>query len=142
MVTLFIFTQHAGLPLQQRKDVLVEEQRAEAEEVPQAQVGHGAPVPHARLGLDHRRLRHRDLQHLLARQAVAAGHDHPLLAGAARRQEAPQWVDDVVPDAWHCTCASPPPSKGAPTGEQYEGSEGSSNGEAGMSLHPLIGPTS
>lgn len=46
-IVLFLFTQHAGLPLQQRQDVLVEEQGAEAEEVPEAQVGHGAPVPHS-----------------------------------------------------------------------------------------------
>lgn len=47
MAVLLLFTQHAGLPLQQRQDVLVQEEGAEAEEIPEAQVAHGAPVPYA-----------------------------------------------------------------------------------------------
>lgn len=95
------FTQHARLPFQQRQDVLVEKQGAEAEEVPEAQVGEGAPVPDPRLGLDHRGLCDGDLQHLLPRQALAAGQQHSLLPGAKRRQEAPQRVPGGVPATWH-----------------------------------------
>lgn len=118
-VTFLILTQHARLPFQQRQDVLVEEQRAEAEEVPQAQVRHGAPVPHARLGFNHSGLGHGDLQHRLAWHAVAAGQHHPLLPGAAGRQQAPQRVHDRLPAAQHgtCTWAPPPASKGTQAGE-------------------------
>lgn len=89
-MTLFLLTKHAGLSFQQRQYVLVEEQGAEAEEVPEAQVGHGAPVQHPGLRLDHCGLGHCDLQHLLPRQALTAGQHHSLLTGTERRQEAPQ----------------------------------------------------
>lgn len=79
-----LLTQHARLPLQQCQDVLVEEQGAETEEVPEAQVGQGSPVPHPRLRLDHCGLCDGDLQHLLPWQALTAGQHHSLLAGAER----------------------------------------------------------
>lgn len=103
MSVLLLFTQHAGLPLQQRQDVLVQEEGAEAEEIPEAQVAHGAPVPHAWLRLDDRCLRHCDLQHLLPWQALAVGHHHSLLTGAEGWQEAPpQRVCGSLSATWHC----------------------------------------
>lgn len=49
-------TQYARLSLQQGQDVLVEKQRTEAEEVPEGEVRQRSGIPHARVGLDHRRL--------------------------------------------------------------------------------------
>lgn len=135
----FLFTQHAGLPLQQRQDVLVEEERAEAEEVPQAQVGHGAPVPQARLGLDDGGLSDGDLQHLLPGQALAAGQHHALLPAAQRRQQPPQRVQDAVPAAWHGGASS----LRGPRGPQQVGGRREVRGraEVPLSVHLLTGPT-
>lgn len=130
---LFFFTQHAGLPLQKRQDVLVEEQRAETEEIPQAQVGHGAPVPHPWLCLDNRRLCNRDLQHLLPWQALAAGQHHSLLAGVERWHEAPQRVPGRLPAAWHLVrCLRAPRG---PTGGWWEGGEGV---EESLKCHSIL----
>lgn len=99
-----VFTQHAWLPLQQWQDVLVEEKSAEAEEAPEAQVGHGAPVPDPWLRLDHRGLCDGDLQQLFPRQAVAAGQHHALPLAAERRQEVPKRMPRVSPTAQHHIC--------------------------------------
>lgn len=77
---LLHLTEHAGLSFKQRQYIFVQKQGAEAEEVPETQIGHGAPVGHPRLCLDHRSLRYRDLQHLLPREALTAGQHHSLLA--------------------------------------------------------------
>ncbi len=73
-----LLTQHAGFSLQQRQYVLVEEQRAEAEEVPERQVCQRPGAPDTGFGLDHRGLGDGDLQHRLSRSALAAGQKHSL----------------------------------------------------------------
>lgn len=116
IMVILIFTQHAGLTLQQGQDVFVKEQGAEAEEIPQSQVDHGAPIPHPWLCLDHCSLCDCDLQHLLPRHALAAGQHHSLLAGAERWQETPQRVPGRVSVGWHRACClmggEGPPPKG------------------------------
>lgn len=83
-------TQHARLSLQQREDVLVEEERAEAEEVPERQEGQSPGVPHARVRLDHRGLGDGDLQDRLSRRALAAGQRHPLLTRPEAAERGPE----------------------------------------------------
>lgn len=102
--SLFFLTQHAGLPLQKWQDVFVEEQGAEAEEVPEAQVGHRAPIPYPRLSLNHCGLCDCDLENLLPWQALTAGEHHSLLSCAERRQDAPQRVPGIRSAARHCPC--------------------------------------
>ncbi len=83
-------TQHARLSLQQRQYVLVEEERAEAEEVPERQVGQSPGAPDAGVRLDHSGLGDGDLEHRLSGGALAAGQQHSLRPRPEAAQRGPE----------------------------------------------------
>lgn len=84
-------TQHARLALQQRQNVFIEEESAEAEEEPQAEVDERVGVPDAQVRLDDGGLGDGDLQDVLLRHAVAPGDDElfaPVVEKGAELEQA------------------------------------------------------